>query len=61
MFWDGYNRNPEITDQLISAISNALRAHPNQRLGQLLSNISHHAVLWEIYDEEWIELLNESC
>ena len=59
----GYERTPEMTEKLIAAISYALRANPQLRLGQMLLsarwNPSNQSLtdIANIYDEKWIELL----
>lgn len=61
-FMRGYYRSPEMTEKLIKAVSIALRANPNQRLGQLIENACRFAEnpipQWQIWDEEIIKLLN---
>lgn len=66
---ESYKRSPEMTEKLIAAISFALRAHPEQRLGQLITNIPRIHMdlgdvnIWNLYDEKWLELLTkeEGC
>lgn len=53
----GYTREPEMTQRLTEAIRAALYASPTERLGQLLMNLARRDDLWNIKDEEWIELL----
>lgn len=52
-----------MTEKLIAAISEALRARPNERLGQMLKNTAvfngRILGLWDIHDEDWIELLTK--
>lgn len=57
----GYERTPEMTEKLIAKLSEALRTFPQQRLGQLLHNLTYEFIkdLWNIYDEDWIELLEQ--
>jgi hypothetical protein len=60
----GYTRPNSVTVALSRALSAALFTNPDQRLGQLLINLTRlpdgsQAGLWNTYDEEWIRLLNE--
>lgn len=50
-FWDGYERSPDTVDVLVEAVRAALYAHPNQRLGQLITNAIGDRNLFSIYDE----------
>ena len=60
-FWEGYTRSPEVTEKLVQTIKEALEAHPRQRLGQLIINsmslTRQKQDLWNVWDEEMIELL----
>jgi len=56
-FMQGYRRDEGMTHQLGSALVGALLANPNQRLGQLLTNLARGADLWNVHDEDWLELL----
>jgi hypothetical protein len=59
----GYTRSPAETERLLAALSVALYANPDQRLGQLLLNTARNEYgeqpstsrLWKIHDEAWIE------
>ncbi len=58
----GYTRDEYTTALLIEGLRAALHTNPNQRLGQLLANLARYPDgsqrdLWNVYDEEWIELL----
>lgn len=64
----GYTRDPQMTEELLSALRAALYARPNERLGQLLINLTpvdwgsevgHNA--WSLYDEKWVTLLREAA
>jgi hypothetical protein len=60
-FWDGYTRSPEVAEQLIAAIRDALYAFPTQRLGQIIDNalgirLEEHD-LFQVYDEATISNL----
>lgn len=61
----GYVRPGSTTVELAKAIADALYANPEQRLGQLLINISRRddgseSDIWNKHDEEWIRILIES-
>lgn len=61
---DGYIRTPEGTLNLLTALTEALYNNSNQRLGQLLINVSRcedgsQRGLWNVHDEDWIELLRK--
>lgn len=53
----GYGRSPQHTERLVELLGEALRANPNQRLGQLLVNLSRGADIWDVRDEHWIRSL----
>lgn len=61
----GYTRDPKVTEQLVEALRAALYAHPDQRLGQLLLNLSNERLdmtdnqnrFWDRHDEEWVAVL----
>jgi hypothetical protein len=58
-FMKGYRRDAVKGARLEAALASALRANPTQRLGQLLLNLCSTRAegMWEIYDEDWIEML----
>lgn len=61
-FWKGYTRSPEMTEKIIDDISDALRAHPDMRLGQLIDNaigpvIGYSSNLFRVYDETLLKAL----
>ncbi len=60
-FWDGYSRSPEVTEQLIAAIRDALYAFPSMRLGQILDNsmfdFYDSVDIVDLYDEHMISNL----
>lgn len=49
-FWQGYERSTEVTALLVSAIRAALYARPEERLGQLLTNVLGDD-LFSVWDE----------
>lgn len=60
-FWDGYTRSPEVTEQLIAVIRDALYAFPSMRLGQILDNSNPRQLdfydsvdIIDLYDEHMI-------
>jgi hypothetical protein len=55
-FMAGYSRSPEVTEQLVAAVRDALYALPTLRLGQLLSNVETYD-LFNIHDEDIIKAL----
>lgn len=58
-FWQGHKRTPEVTAQLINALSKSLYENPEYRLGQLLSIVAGDRNVWNIWDETWITALDE--
>jgi uncharacterized protein (UPF0218 family) len=56
----GYTRDPQVTEELIQALATALRARPNERLGQLLINVSGETDLWNVYDETFLHHLRDA-
>ena len=59
-FRDGYKRSPQTTAALVAALTVALYANPEQRLGQLLINHGNNKDLWNVRDEDWIRSLGGS-
>lgn len=45
--------------RLLNELRGALYVDPDQRLGQLLMNIAGQADIWNVTDEEWIDLLHK--
>lgn len=62
-FMKGYLRPPEMVDELVDALRDALHANPTQRMGQLLSNLTRNSDhdLFNVYDEVLTDLLRASC
>lgn len=58
-FWEGYKRPPQMTADLIAALSEVLYARPEQRVGQLLANLTSDGDLFTIYDEGLLAALRE--
>lgn len=61
----GYERSEEVSTKLIAALRDAIYANPDQRLGQLLINVSRRddgsqSDSWNRHDEQWIEDLRRS-
>jgi hypothetical protein len=58
-----YRRTPLMTESLASVLATALRDNPTQRLGQLICNSTGivHSLLFNIHDEDMIDLLGERC
>ena len=58
----GYRRTPEMTEQLVDAVRKALEAHPEQRMGQIISNyiISDHG-MFNLYDEALLHGFREAA
>lgn len=59
-FWQGYKRPPQMSADLVAALSTALYAQPEQRLGQLLRNLTCDDDLFLIYDEDLLRLLRDA-
>lgn len=63
-FLNGYTRDPEMDELIISAIREALSAHPDMRLGQIINNAirtttGHSPHLACIYDETLVLKMQE--
>ena len=56
-FWHGYKRPPQMTADLIAALSAVLYAHPEQRLGQIITNVAHQDDPFTVYDENLLARL----
>jgi hypothetical protein len=52
----GYRRNDDITELLVDAVIMAIRAHPEQRLSQLMINVLGRDS-WNLRDEDAITRL----
>lgn len=61
-FWQGHKRSPEVSEELIAVLSNAIRKYPEQRLGQIIINTmgDSSSYLWNVWDENWIAALSDS-
>lgn len=57
-FSQGHKRPPEVTAELIAALSKALIARPTWRLGQLLTIVGADRDLWSVWDETWVKDLD---
>lgn len=57
-FSQGHKRSPEVTAELVSALSKALYARPDWRLGQLLTIVAGGRDLWNVWDETWVKALD---
>lgn len=57
--FEGYRRAPEIEAAVLMAVAAALRAHPTERLGQILVNAVEDVreLLYEVHDEVVAERL----
>lgn len=61
-FWKGYTRNREMSRRLSVAVIEAMRAYPDQRLGQIIENalrinVGERTDLFRVYDETLLESL----
>lgn len=60
-FMRGYNREPVTAERLVNAVREAVYAHPQQRLGQIIVNAMRDSNidLFELYDEALVVALEQ--
>jgi hypothetical protein len=56
---NGYVRDDAVTAELLEVVGDALRAYPNQRFGQLLTNAGIEGDTWNLHDETVINRLRD--
>lgn len=56
---EGYKRSEEMTEALVVALSEALKINPEQRLGQMIYNLTRNDRLFVIHDETMLNRLKD--
>lgn len=60
-YMQGYHRQPETANELVRWLESALQANPEQRMGQLIFNLTRDVNLFQVYDEEMLARLKKAA